>query len=345
MQLALLNIEFRVEYAALTPTEPTWVEDHVPSDPPSALISFLSPAFNEEANLPLLYERIRAMGETNRLNWEWVVVDDHSRDRTFQVLQTLAQTDPRVRGIRLSRNFGSHAAIACGLHRVRGACCMVMAADLQDPPEMVTQLLEKWRQGAHVVWAVRAQREGISHWERFSSRMFYWLIRRLSGLKDFPSTGADAWLMDRRVIRALNRFPEKNVNLMALICWLGFDQDRIEYTKEARQHGTSGWTLLRKLKLVMDTITSFTHMPIRGILGLGFLCAFMGFIYTLFLFYHYFFTNVPVSGWTSLMVTVLIMGGLNMVTLGLLGEYVWRGTDESRRRPRFVIQDDTSVRS
>ncbi|MEO5377007.1 MAG: glycosyltransferase family 2 protein [Magnetococcus sp. DMHC-6] len=304
------------------------------------LVSFLSPAYNEEINLPLLYERICQVGEVNQLNWEWVVVDDHSQDNTFAVLCALAQADPRVRGVQLSRNFGSHAALGCGIKLVRGACCMVLAADLQDPPEMVVTLIEKWRQGAHVVWAVRSARQGISLFDQLASRLFYWLIRRLSGLKDFPPNGTDAWLMDRCVMRALIRFPEKNVNLIALINWLGFVQDKIEYIKEARQHGQSGWSLLRKLKLVMDTITSFTHMPIRLILGLGMGCALMGIFYAISLIYNY-YTGVPVSGWTSLMVVILFMGGLNIITLGLLGEYVWRGTDEARRRPHYVIQGKT----
>ncbi|MBF0628710.1 MAG: glycosyltransferase family 2 protein [Magnetococcales bacterium] len=307
-------------------------------------ITVVSPAYNEAENLPHMYDRLVAVFSTLGVSWEWVVVDDHSGDDTFGRLTALALQDERVRAVRLSRNFGSHAAVHCGLSHAVGNCAIVMAADLQDPPEVIPSLLEKWRQGAQVVWAAREQRAGEKEINLFFSRCYHGMINRLSGLAQVPPKGADFWLMDRVVIRGYLRFREIHSSTMLLIVWMGFRQETIGYCKQARQHGRSGWTLKKKLKLFIDSLTAFTHFPIRLMSYLGLFVATLGFLYALFIIMHA-WVGHPVQGWSSLMVAILVLGGMQMGMLGILGEYLWRSHDESRRRPRYLIERRTWKKS
>ena len=232
------------------------------------MLSILTPAFNEAANLPSLYARlVETMGAVGG-EWEWIVVDDHSGDGTFAIVEALARRDARVRGFRLARNSGSHVAMTCGLHHVEGDAAVLMAADLQDPPETLPAMLDTWRHGAQVVWAVRREQPGQRSHARFAA-IYYWVMRRLVGLTEMPARGADFFLVDRVVIEAFRRFPERNASVLALITWLGFRQDRVEYDKRPRASGRSGWTLARKITLVVDSVASFSAFPIR-------LCSYAG---------------------------------------------------------------------
>lgn len=297
----------------------------------------VTPAHNEAENLSALFERLRGVLDPLGLEWEWVIVDDHSSDATFSVAAELAQRDPRVRCLRFSRNFGSHIAITCGLEHASGRCVVVMAADLQDPPETLPALLEQWRRGAQVVWAARDRREGEETGTLALSRLYYLLMRRVVGIPEMPATGADFFLIDREIVNALQGFNEHNSSLFALITWMGFRQATISYAKEPRQHGRSSWTLKKKLKLFTDSITSFTYLPIRLMSYAGIVTALAGFAYAAFVFAHALAGN-RVQGWSSLMVVVLVASGFQMLMMGVLGEYLWRALDESRRRPRYLIE-------
>ncbi len=304
---------------------------------PAPVLSLVTPAFREQDNLPVLCQRIcDALGTS--VTWEWVIVDDHSPDNTFEVIRQLAAHDNHVRGIRLARNSGSHTAISCALQQVRGQCAVVLASDLQDPPEVIPDLLARWREGSQVVWAVRARREGEKASTVGFSRLYYCIMRRLSGMQEMPATGADFFLIDRRVIDAYQEFGESNASVFALLTWMGFRQSQITYDKQARLHGKSGWTLAKKLKLVVDSITSFSYAPIRLMSYVGFIVALLGFVYAAFVVFNA-FRGVPAQGWSSLMVVLLVIGGLQMLMLGILGEYLWRALEESRRRPRYIVED------
>jgi len=227
------------------------------------LLSILTPAFNEATNLDALYARVVLVTTQLGVEWEWLIVDDHSRDDTFAVIQRLAAADPRVRGVRLARNSGSHVAITCGLHLVKGDAAVMMAADLQDPPETLGTMLGRWKAGAQVVWAVRRQRPGEASHVGFAA-VYYWLMRRVVGMTEMPANGADFFLVDRVVIEAFRRFPERSVSVLALVMWLGFRQEFVEYDKQPRASGKSGWTLARKITLVVDSVTAFSDVAAAG---------------------------------------------------------------------------------
>lgn len=297
-------------------------------------LSILTPAFNERANLEALHTRLADAADRLGLDWDWLVVDDHSTDDTFAVVERLATADPRVSGLRLARNSGSHAAIACGLHHVRGDAALMLAADLQDPPETLAAMLDARRRGAQVVWAVRRTRPGRRRHAGFAA-LYYWIMRHVVGMKEMPARGADFFLIDRPVIEAFCRFPERNLSVFALITWLGFTQAYVEYDKQPRARGQSGWTLARKIRLVVDSITAFSDLPIRLVSALG--LALLG-VGTVAAAAGIFRWSTDVGGWLLLLGVLAALGGLQLVAIGVVGEYVARGLDEARRRPLYVVE-------
>jgi dolichol-phosphate mannosyltransferase len=301
-------------------------------------LSIVVAAFNEQGNLPLLYERL------TKLDWaglglqpEFVFVDDHSSDATPQVLAGLAASDPRVKVLRFSRNFGSHKAFTAGLEHCTGDAAVILAADLQDPPETIPLLVAKWRQGARVVWAVRDERQGESAATKLLSRLYYQLMRRFAEVRP-PAKGADFLLADRSVLDALRGATEKHTSLLALIQWMGFEQEEILYTKARRNSGSSHWTLRKKLKLAVDSFVSFSYAPVRLASAFGLLFALIGFVYAAVIAVRAIVLGSPVQGWSSLMCVILIVSGVQLVMLGVLGEYLWRTLDEARGRPRYIIE-------
>jgi glycosyltransferase involved in cell wall biosynthesis len=306
--------------------------------PESPVLSVVVAAYNEEGNLPVLYGRVLA------LDWaalgmvpEFVFVDDHSSDRTPEILASIAAKDPRVRVLRFSKNFGSHKAFTAGLEHCSGEAAVILAADLQDPPETIPLLLEKWRAGARVVWAVRGDREGESLATRFFSRFYYLLMRKFAEVRP-PRKGADFLLVDRVVVSQLREAPEKHTSLLSLIQWMGFDQAEITYTKAARLSGRSKWTLRKKVKLAIDSFVSFSYFPLRLASASGLVFAFFGFVYAAVIAVRALVLGSPVQGWSSLMCVLLIVSGVQLLMLGIVGEYLWRTFDETRGRPRYIIE-------
>jgi len=302
------------------------------------MISIVTPAFCESANLPLLYARLSQAlaGE----EWEWIVVDDHSTDDTFAVVAALARADRRVRCFRLARNFGSHPAIFCGLEKAKGRAVAVLAADLEDPPEILPSLIEKWQSGWQVVWAVRSRARGESLPARLFSRIYHTLMRRLAGIEHLPDTGADCFLADRTVIDALLSFGERHNSLFVLLAWLGFRQTSVSYEKAERAFGRSGWTMSKKVELLIDSMSAFSCKPIRLMSVAGGLTALAGFLGACAAVFNALLGRAP-AGFSPVIIAVLLLGGVQMLMLGILGEYVWRALDEARRRPRYVIEDST----
>lgn len=304
-------------------------------------ISVILPAYGEADNLRTLLPRLASL--PTLADGQIVVIDDHSVDDTFGVVREWAGRDPRVEGLRLTRNMGSHMAILCGLRASRGRAAVVLAADGQDPPELVERLVAVWEQGAQIVWAVRQGREGESLPTRFFSGLFYWIMARVSDVR-LPPGGADFFLVDRRVIDVLGAIPEHRISLFALIASLGYRQAEIPYVKTARASGRSKWTLRKKLGLLTDSLVGFSTVPLRLATALGFLYATGGFLYASLLVINKLtgglvFGATPVSGFAALMTVLLISSGTIMLILGIFGEYLWRALEEVRGRPRFLVED------
>ena len=290
------------------------------------MISLITPAFNEGSNLPMLHERLTSV--FRQLDWEWIIVDDHSRDNTFEVIERLVAIDPRVRGIRLAYNSGSHLAFTCGLRHASGEVAALMVADLQDPPELLIQMLERWRSGVQVVWAVRRHQPG----DGSGTQLYYWIMRNLVGMNDMPATGADFFLVDRVVIDAFLAAADRHVSIFALMMWLGFRREFIQYDKQPRTRGRSGWTLAKKLKLVVDSIVGFSDFPIWWLTYAGVAALVVALVPAVVAVVAYSGLNAAL-----LLLAALVIGlfGCHLIALGILGHYVWRGLDAARKRPLY----------
>ncbi len=255
-----------------------------------------------------------------------------------ELLRELSQGDSRFRHCRLAKNSGSHVAILAGLARARGKTSVFLAADLQDPPELILQMLELWSSGHHVVWAVREEREGVSKVDVFLSNTFYRLLNLL-GEVNLPPRGSDFALLDRKVVDALLQSAGNHPSIGGEIARLGFSQEKISYTKGERVAGTTKWTFERKLKAFADAFVSFSYAPLRVMSYLGMLCSLLGFAYALLVIALRLRNSAPVQGWSSLIVVVLVLGGIQMMMLGVLGEYLWRTLEAARRRPIYFMEE------
>ena len=304
------------------------------------MLSIIIPCYNEQDNLSSLHIRLKELSKKiPNYDFEFIFVDDCSEDESPNILQNLAADDRRIKMIRFARNCGSHSAIAAGINFCKGDATIMLAADLQDPPEIIPHLIKQWEKGFKVVWGVREARKGESFFIRVCSRIFYHLMNHLTSISQ-PPTGADIFLIDRVVIEAFKKSPEKNVSVFMLIAWLGFSQSQIKYVKEKRYSGSSKWTLSSRLKLFLDSLISFSYIPLRFMSLLGAISALIGFFYGIVVFINA-LRGVPILGWSSMMIIVLLLGGFQMSMLGMLGEYLWRTYDEARGRPRYVIEKNT----
>ena len=304
-------------------------------------IAVIIPVYNEEENLGTLYERlIKVFSSISEAKFKVLFVDDHSSDRTPEILSSLAAKDSRVHWLRLSRNSGSHIACTAGLDHCDADAIVIMAADLQDPPELISSLLAKHAEGNQLVWAVRQEREGESLFTRKSSELYNWLMNRLTELK-LPPKGADVLLADRVVVDAFRQMPERNLALFPAFAWLGFRQASVPYVKQSRHAGRSKWTIRKKIILAIDSFVGFSYLPLRFMSYLGFIVATVGTLWALAILIMRLCGITQAVGYASMMITILILGGLQMLMLGVLGEYLWRALEESRRRPRYFIEQSS----
>lgn len=301
-------------------------------------ISIVIPVYYNEENLLPLYKDIKEKFiDVTTDTYEIVMVDDGSKDQSWSVMQELAEMDSNIKTIHLSRNFGSHAAILCGLTHCTGDCAVVKAADLQEPTELILQMVESWKKGNNVVLAVRSGRDESKSQSLFAN-LYYGLVRK-TALPNMPKGGFDVYLLDRKVIEVLDRLDEKNSALTGQILWSGFKTDIVYYHRLAREIGTSKWTLKKKIRLVMDTLFSFTTLPITIVLNVGVWSMIGAMIWALVVLISKFAGWIDVSGWTTLFIFNLFSFGVIMMTLGILGEYLWRTFDASRNRPPYIIEE------
>jgi polyisoprenyl-phosphate glycosyltransferase len=305
-------------------------------------LSIVIPVYYNEFNLPSLSEKLKETVLDNpEIDYELIFVDDGSGDNSYDELVKLRRNNDKVKIIKLSRNFGSHTAVLAGLCHVTGDCATVISADLQDPPEIILQMLEKWKQGNNVVLAVRKDREE-PFTQKLISNSYYKLMKKYA-LKNMPKGGFDCFLIDKKVVDILKNIEEKNTTLMGQILWCGFKTDVIYYVRKQREIGKSRWTLSKKIKLFIDSFLAFSYFPIRTMSVLGLIVSAASFIYGIVLILLKVIMDTDIQGWTSLMVVVLFMSGLQMIMLGVIGEYLWRNIDETRKRPTFIIEEKIGI--
>ncbi len=302
-------------------------------------LSIIIPVYFNADTLELLYNDIKEKVICNiDYDYEIMMVDDGSQDDSYEVILRLAEQDSNIKAIKLSRNFGSHSAMLCGLANCTGDCAVIKCADLQEPSEMILDMIESWKKGNNVVLAVREDRK-----ESFSQKMFanmyYWGVRKCA-LPNMPKGGFDVYLIDRKVINVLTAFDEKNSALTGQVLWSGFKTEKIYYVRKARTIGKSRWTLKKKIRLVLDTLFSFSTLPIAIIWFVGIGSSIGAVIWAGIVLILRLCGEIVVSGWTTLFIFNLLSFGVTMLTLGILGEYLWRTFDASRRRPPYIIEKE-----
>jgi glycosyltransferase involved in cell wall biosynthesis len=300
-------------------------------------LSIIVPVYYNASSLPELHqELLKAVDQLEGTETEMVFVDDGSRDESFEVLSSLATTDRRCKLVKLSRNYGSPVAVLAGLQWCSGDCATIISADLQDPPSLIPQMHKYWREGYSAVLAVRDSREDPPSTKLFAA-VFHRLMKRFA-LKDYPPGGCDLALIDRRVIDVLINMQEKNSNLLTQILWTGYSHKLIPYKREERKVGKSRWTFSKRLKLLIDSFTAFSYLPLRLMSLMGFVIAAVGFLYAILIIIRRMTHGAEIEGWTSLMVVVLVISGALLISMGILGEYLWRVLEEVRRRPTFLVE-------
>lgn len=302
-------------------------------------VSIVIPVYYNEDNLRPLYADIKEKFiDKIDYDYEIVMVNDGSKDKSYEVMKELAKADPHVKPISLSRNFGSHAACLCGLSNSTGDCVVVKAADLQEPTELILDMIDSWKAGNNVVLACREDREESRSQVGFAN-LYYWLVRKTS-LPNMPKHGFDIYLLDRKVIKVIEELDEKNSAITGQILWSGFRTGIVYYTRKARKVGKSKWTLKKKIRLVSDTLFSFSTLPIRILEIVGVLSFVIGIVWAIVVLVAKLAGNIPVSGFTTLFIFNLLSFGVTMLSMGILGEYLWRTFDASRNRPPYIIEDD-----
>jgi polyisoprenyl-phosphate glycosyltransferase len=300
--------------------------------------SILVPAHNEEAVLAECHRRLKEVMDTTGEPYELIFVDDGSRDRTGEVLNGLAEADPNVKVITFSRNFGHQIAISAGMDHASGDAVVVIDADLQDPPEVILEMIAKWKEGYDVVYGKRGERQGETAFKKATAFLFYRLLRSMTDV-DIPTDVGDFRLIDRKVCDVMARIRERNRFVRGLISWVGFRQTSVSYVREKRFAGETKYPLSKMMRFALDAIFGFSYRPLKLASYLGLLTSVGGFAYAGYALYLKCFTSRTVQGWTSIIALNLIFDGIVLLILGMMGEYIGRIYDESKDRPFYVVRD------
>jgi dolichol-phosphate mannosyltransferase len=299
------------------------------------VISVVAPIHNEAETITELHRRLTgALAELG--DYEIVLVDDGSTDRSWEQMRALAPSDPHLRLLRLSRNFGHQAALTAGLDAASGDAVILIDADLQDPPEVISTLVAKWREGFDVVYGLRTRRQGETRFKRWTASAFYRLLGGMTRV-EIPADAGDFRLLSRRAVDALARMPERARFLRGMTSWLGFEQVGVHYERDPRYAGETKYPLRRMVGFALDAITSFSTTPIRIVTGLGFLLVVFCAAVFGWVVYIKIFTSTAVPGWTSVLAVVLLLGGMQLVALGIIGQYVGRIFEEAKQRPLYLV--------
>lgn len=308
------------------------------------MFSVVIPAYNEAQNITQTIMELKQVLAPSGFahDYEIIVVDDHSNDKTYEFVESFKEE--KIKCIRLSRRYGSHTAIRAGFAASKGDAVLCIAADGQEDTAVVTEMAEKWNRGAKIVWALRKQRNAEPWYIRRSAQLFYRFLAWLGDTEhvDIDFSRADFFLLDRHVVDAINACAERNTSLFGLIVWLGFTQDFVEYDRAPRRYGKSKWNFISRLRLAKDWIVAFSGVPLKLMSIVGFIIAIIGFVYGIYVVIFALMGRIPPSGWSSIIVAVFVLGGVQMIMLGIVGEYLWRNLDESRKRPLFFIETTTA---
>jgi dolichol-phosphate mannosyltransferase len=301
--------------------------------------SVIAPVYNESGCLPELYRRVKEALESTGEEWELILVDDGSRDGSTQLIQQLAQADAHVCPVIFARNFGHQLAVTAGLDYARGKAVTIIDGDLQDPPEVILELIAKWREGYQVVYAVRSEREGETWFKKFTASVFYRLIYRITDVK-IPMDTGDFRLLDRQVVKVMNRMRERHRFLRGMSAWVGFRQVGVPYRRAARFSGETKYPLKKMLKFASDAITSFSYFPLQMAMYLGFVCALISIVLVPVVAVIRAIYPQAFFGQASTLIAVLFLGGVQLISLGILGEYIGRLYDEAKGRPLYIVSQE-----
>ncbi|MEH7358475.1 glycosyltransferase family 2 protein [Priestia megaterium] len=300
--------------------------------------SIVVPVYNEEEVIHETYRRLTEVMRSTKEAYELLFVNDGSRDRTAEIIKEYSEQDPAVVLLDFARNFGHQIAITAGMDYARGEAVVVIDADLQDPPELILEMIEKWKQGFDVVYAKRTKRKGETYFKKQTAATFYRFLRAMTDI-DIPLDTGDFRLLDRKVCNQMNSIQEKNRFVRGLVSWVGFKQIAVEYERDERLAGESKYPLKKMLKLSMDGITSFSYKPLKLASYAGVTLSGVGFIYLLVVLYLKLFTDSTITGWSSLIVIQLFFSGIILIILGMIGEYIGRIYDETKNRPLYIVRE------
>ncbi|MEL6909209.1 MAG: glycosyltransferase family 2 protein [Cyanobacteria bacterium J06598_4] len=301
-------------------------------------ISTIVPLYNESASIPRLFARLIPVLEQLGISYEVICINDGSQDQTIEKLRELNRQNPRIKIVNLSRNFGKEIALTAGLDYASGAAVIPLDADLQDPPELIAQLVAKWREGYDVVYATRRSRQGETWFKKISAKAFYRTIGKMSHVP-IPANTGDFRLLDRRVVEAIKQLPERTRFMKGLFAWVGYRQTAILFDREPRYSGQSTWNYWKLWNFALDGIISFSFLPLKVWSYVGTSISLVSLIYALFLVIRTLILGVDVPGYASLMVAILFLGGIQLITLGVLGEYLGRVYEEVKGRPLYFVRE------
>lgn len=305
------------------------------------MISVVIPIYNEEKNIPLLFERLKNALENTEQQFELIYVNDGSKDQSMAVIKGLAKDHSFVKYINFSRNFGHQIAVSAGLDLCKGTEVVIIDADGQDPPELIPELYKKLNEGFEIVYAKRKSRKGESTLKLLTARWFYKILAKLTSI-DIPMDTGDFRIIHRKVVDQINKMPEKQKFLRGQMAWVGFRQTFVEYDRDERMSGDTGYTFRKMFRLAMDGITSFSNFPLRVATISGFACAFIGFLLIIYTLYSRYVLKDYEPGWSSLMITIVFIGGIQLIGIGIIGEYISRIYDNIRNRPLYIV-DETNI--
>ena len=303
----------------------------------STAISIVIPIYNEQEGIPELYNRLRESVEKISSDYEMIFVNDGSKDNSLAELIRLSQQDSRVFYIQFSRNFGHQIAVTAGLDRCKGQSVVIIDGDLQDPPELIVDLYNKHKEGYDVVYAARRKRKGEGLFKKITAKLFYRIMKRITSI-DIPLDTGDFRLMDQKVVAYLKQMPEQNKFLRGQIAWLGFRQTQVLFNRDERKHGQSGYPLSKMLRFALDGITSFSDKPLEMVSRLGFFVSLVSFIVILYALYSHYLLNQTITGWTSLIISSMFIGGIQLISIGVIGEYISRINKNVLNRPIYIIE-------